>query len=286
MALDPDYLFSLPPIETRQQWSARDTILYALGVGVGAQTPTDPDELQFVFEDRLRTLPTMAVVMAYPGYWAREPKYRLDWKRSLHGEQSLEIHAPLPTQGALYGVTSFDAVYDKGADKGALLYSSRRIFQEGVEAPIATVRQCSFLRGDGGFGGDSTGAPVPHKLPDREPDRVLLALTHVGQALIYRLSGDMNPLHADPAVAREAGFNAPILHGLATYGTVGRALMTLSSDGTSQSFRRLDVRFSRPVYPGDTLISEIWDLGNERFAFRTRAQERDVTVLDNGLLEF
>ncbi|HEX3919730.1 MAG TPA: MaoC/PaaZ C-terminal domain-containing protein [Caulobacteraceae bacterium] len=285
MPLDPDYLLGLPPIETRHELTARDTILYALGVGVGQEAPTDPDELQFVYEEGLRALPTMAAVLAYPGFWAQEPKYRLTWQQILHGEQSIEIHRPLPVAGRLVGTTTIDAVYDKGPGKGALLLASRRIFAEGVGEPLATVRQTSFLRGDGGFGGDSDGAPKPHATPDRPPDRVLEVRTRIDQALLYRLSGDYNPLHVDPKVAAAGGFQVPILHGLATYGIVGRALLRLDGPSRPETVRRLDVRFSSPVYPGDRLELDVWREGAHRLAFRARVPERGLTVLQNGLME-
>jgi len=284
MALDYDFLMGLEPMVTFQDVTARDTILYALGVGAGMDAPTDPGELKFVYESGLQALPTQAVVLAYPGFWARDPKYGLDWKRVLHGEQSIELHGPLPVQGRLKGVTTFDAIYDKGADKGAVLYSRRRIYDEASAREIATVRQSSFLRGDGGFGGRSEGAPAPHPTPARPADFTLVARTRPDQALLYRLSGDSNPLHIDPAVAREGGFSAPILHGLATYGVVGRTLLKALAGNNPARMRRLDVRFSSPVYPGETLEIDVWRESERQAAFRARAPGRGLVVLKNGLV--
>ncbi|MGE5501374.1 MAG: MaoC/PaaZ C-terminal domain-containing protein [Ignavibacteriales bacterium] len=286
MALDYDYLMSLPPIETRHVFSVRDTILYALGVGAGLDAPTDPHELQFVYEEGLKALPTMAVVLAYPGFWAKDPKYGLDWRRVLHGEQSIELHRPLPVAGELRGLTTIDAIFDKGADKGAVLYSSRRIEDVASGELVATVRHSSFLRGDGGFGGRAEGAPKPHPIPERAPDMVLQMKTRPEQALIYRLSGDYNPLHIDPEVARQAGFGAPILHGLASYGVVGRAVLRALTGGDPGRLRRYDVRFSSPVFPGETLEVALWREGAGRGALAARVVERDVRVLQNGYVEF
>jgi acyl dehydratase len=286
MPLDYQKIMALPPIETVQELTFRDTILYALGVGVGASDPTDPAELQYVYEDGLKALPTLAVVMAFPGFWLQRPEYGVTWQKVLHGEQSIEIHrSPLPVEGLFRGVTQIDEIYDKGADKGAVVLSSRRLYTESGEH-VATARQASFLRGDGGFGGKSEGAPKPHPLPDRAPDLTTRATTQVSQALLYRLSGDYNPIHADPKVAKQGGFERPILHGLASYGVVGRALTKAVCGDVPERVRRMDVRFSSPVYPGETFEIDIWREGPGQAAFRVRVVERDVVVLQNGYLEY
>lgn len=277
---------ALPPIESVQELTFRDTILYALGVGVAAENPSDPGELKFVYEEGLMALPTMAVVLAHPGFWLRNPEYGLRWQKILHGEQSIEIHCPpLPVDGHFRGVTTIDEIYDKGAGRGALLLSSRRIFLQSGKH-VATVRQSTYLRGDGGFGGRSDGAPRPHPIPERVPDLTARAATHVGQALLYRLSGDYNPLHADLRVAREAGFARPILHGLATYGVVGRALLRVLCSDAPERLRRMDARFSSPVYPGESFEIDIWREAIGRAAFRVKVAERDAVVMQNGYLEY
>lgn len=287
MALDYDLLMSLPPIKTRHNMPKRDVILYALGVGVGAEVPTDQAELQYLLEDRLKALPTMAVVMAYPGFWARDPKYGLTWKQILAAEQSVEIHTPLPASGDFDGHTIFDSIYDKGPDKGALIYTRRPITDLATGKLVATVRQAAFARGDGGFGGSSDGAPQPFAVPGRSADLRIEARTRIDQALIYRLSGDYNPLHADPVVAKEAGFPSPIFHGMGTFGVVGRALLKAVCHDEAERVRRLDVRYSSPVYPGDVLAIDIWRFGAEgRVAFEVSVPGRGVTVLKNGLMEF
>ncbi len=276
MPIDPERLLEMPPIVTRQTLTARDTILYALGVGAR--------ELPFVYEEGLKALPTIAVVMGYPGFIWRDPAMGVNWQRILHGEQSTILHAPLPVAGEIVGTTVIEALIDKGAAKGAIALV-RRDIHDGAGQRLATVRSTTFLRGDGGFGGSADGAPVPHPTPDRAPDTRVTLTTAPEQAMLYRLSGDTNPLHIDPAVARAAGFEAPILHGLATYGVVGRALLGAIAANDPARLNRIDARFSSPVYPGETIVTDIWDEGGGRFAFRARVAERDATVLTNGLAQ-
>lgn len=279
MTFDPEQLLALPPRETVHAYKERDTILYALGVGAGA------DDLPFVYEVGLKALPTMAVVLGYPGFWQKEPRYGIDWRRVLHGEQSIRLHAPLPVSGTIRSELTIDDIFDKGAERGAVLVSSRRLYDAHTGANLATVSQTSMLRGNGGFGGLSEGAPKPHALPPRAPDESVVLRSSPDQALIYRLSGDYNPLHADPAAATEAGFTRPILHGLCTFGVAGRAVLSrLCADDPSR-LKRFDVRFSAPLYPGETLEVELWREGRGRAGLRARVLERDVVVLNNGYIE-
>jgi acyl dehydratase len=275
--LDYDMLMALPPWEIRQDYGRRDTMLYALGAGAGIA----PDELDLVYEPTLQALPSMAVVLAYPGFWQKDPRYGLTWQKLLHGEQWLRIHRPIPVEGAVTGTMRIEEIYDKGADRGALLLWRREIADAETGEAIATVRGSSFLRADGGFGGTATGAPAPRPIPDRTPDRVVELATRPEQALIYRLSGDYNPLHADPEVARAAGFDRPILHGLCSYAVACRAIVKLCCAGDGTRLRAFDVRFSAPVYPGETLRVEIWDEG----AFRVIVAERGITAINNGYFE-
>lgn len=280
MAIDPDHLLSMPPIVTRQWLTPRDTILYALGVGA--------TELDFLFEERLQALPTMAVTLGYPGFIWRDPALGANWQKILHGEQSTILRQPLPVEGEIVGTTRIEALFDKGADKGALAMVAREI-HDGAGAHLATSRSMTFLRGDGGFGGTSEGAPTPHPLPDRAPDAIVTLATAANQAQIYRLSGDLNPLHIDPDVAAGAGFDGPILHGLATYGVIGRALLAARCGNDPARLRRIDGRFSSPVYPGETIETMIWDAkgsGDEgKLAFRARVVERDKIIFTNGYAE-
>jgi len=279
-------LMALPPRENVTSHTERDTILYALGVGAAAQGPTDWAELPFVYEDGLRALPTLPLVLGYPGFFLKEPRYQVDWAKVLHGEQRLTLHRPVPTAATIRSVMTIDEVYDKGAEKGALLYSTRKIYDEATGDLIATLGSTSFMRGDGGCGGCTNAVPAPHAIPERVPDRVRDLPTRIDQALLYRLSGDMNPLHVDPAVALSAGFNRPILHGMCTYGVVGRAILKELCENDPSRFRQFDARFSSPVFPGETIRTEMWIDRPGQASIRVRVVERDIVVLNNGFAVF
>jgi acyl dehydratase len=265
-------------------YSTRDTMLYALGLGFGAD-PMDSSQLRFVYEEGLRALPTMAVVLGGVGFWVKDPESGVDWKKVLHGEQGLVVHKPLPASGTVIGKSRIVELIDKGAGKGALCYSKREIFDKATGDLLCEVNGCSFWRGDGGFGGPSGPTPKPHPLPERAPDLTADIKTLPQAALIYRLSGDYNPLHADPAVAKVGGFERPILHGLCTYGVAGHALLKLVCGYDPAKLKRMDLRFSSPVYPGETIRTDVWREGGGKLAFRAKVVERDVVVLNNGLAE-
>lgn len=274
-------LLSLAPVTTRQQYGIRDTILYALGVGEGME----PGRLGHVCEQGLSALPTMAVVLAAPGFWVQAPGLSIDWKRMLHAEQELVLHRPVPTEGRVFSETRFDALYDKGERTGALLCSSRRLYEEVTGEPIATLRQSLMLRGHGGFRERKDPTPRPPAMPARDPDVVLELATRPEQALIYRLSGDYNPLHCDPQFAREAGFPRPILHGLCTYGVAGRALLRAIVSRGATRLTRIDARFVNPVYPGETIRTQIWWEGAGA-AFRCIVAERGIIAIDHGIADY
>jgi len=260
-----------------QSYVQRDSMLYALGLGYGAN-PTDPAELQFTYEKGLKTVPSMCVVLGYPGFWMAEPKYGIDWVKALHAEHYFEIHKPIPPEGALRAEHALPAVEDKGDGKGALLYIEKRLFDESDEL-VAMIRQTMFLRGDGGYGGYGSPPPPPEALPDRAADKVTDIALLPQQALIYRLSGDYNPIHADPELAAKAGFSQPILHGLCTMGLATKALLAEFGGADPAKLKSLYVRFSKPVFPGETVRFEFYDEG-QQVRFRARAVERDVVVLD------
>jgi acyl dehydratase len=284
MPIDVAKLKAWPLAPIEQRYSERDTILYALGIGVG-HDPLDRAALRFVYEDGLQALPTMGVVLGYPGFWAKDPATGIDWVRLLHGEQSLELLAPLPAAGTVVGTSRITAIVDKGAGKGALMYSERDIHDAASGQLLAVSRSVSFMRGDGGFserGQASDLAPPPRQpTPDTAPDHVCELKTRPECALIYRLSGDYNPVHADPAVARAAGFERPILHGLCSFGVSGHALLKTLCAWDASRLKEIGARFSSPVYPGETLRVEMWQRG-QAVQFRTRAVERDVVVLSHG----
>ncbi|MBQ02809.1 MAG: 3-alpha,7-alpha,12-alpha-trihydroxy-5-beta-cholest-24-enoyl-CoA hydratase [Acidobacteria bacterium] len=284
MPIDYDRLMNWPFTPVEQTYTEKDTMLYALGVGVGAD-PLDEGQLPFVFEEpELVALPTMAAVLGTSGFWFRDPATGVDWKQVLHGEQGIELHRPLPAATTVLAQTRVTEVIDKGEGRGALIYSRREIRDKHSGKPLATLSSTTVARGNGGFGGPATAQPRPHTLPEREPDAVCDLPTVPQAALVYRLSGDPNPLHADPAVARAAGFNAPILHGLCTLGIAGHAVLRTCCDYDPARFGSLQLRFSAPVYPGETIRTEMWRDG-EVVSFRSLALERNVTVLNNGRVE-
>lgn len=262
-----------------ESYDASRTILYALGVGARP----DGDGLQYVYEKHLKALPTFAVLLAGEGFWLQDPATGVDWSQILHGAQTLEMHRPLPPTGRLIGHMKVDALVDRGVEKGAVIHYSRTLHDAATEELIATVGLTVFMRGDGGFVSSSGELPPPHALPDSPPELSMTLDTRVEQAAVYRLSGDLNPLHIDPEFARKVGFERPILHGLCTYGIAARALIDTMCDGDPERLHRFDVRFTAPVYSGDTLITEIWREGDGQAAFRVRVAERDVVVLSNGL---
>lgn len=283
MPLDPDTLLNWPFPAVEHRYTERDTILYALGVGAG-HDPLDPGDLRHVYEDGLLALPSMAVVLGHPGFWLKHPGTGIDWRQTLHGEQGLVLHGKLPVAGTVVGRTRITGLVDKGPGKAALLFSERTVTEQASGELLCTVTSTTFLRGEGGFGGAAGPVPAPHPMPEGEPERTVDLPTLPQAALIYRLSGDDNPLHADPAIAAAAGFPRPILHGLATYGVAGRAVLRACCGGDPTRLKRLDVRFSAPVFPGETIHTEIWGDGPV-VSFRCRVVERDVVVLSNGLAE-
>lgn len=291
VGFDPRRLVALPPRETTAAHGEVQAILYALGVGVSNEGATTSEALRYAYGPQLQVLPTMAVVMAWPGFWMMEPQYGIDWQRVLHAEESLELHAPLPASARVTGRIFIERIVDKGAAKGSMLYSRREIFEVQSGRHLATERRTTYLRGNGGCGDAVTpGADLSayrslQEPPARPPDLTVTLPTRPDQALVYRLSGDMNPLHADPQIARNAGFPAPILQGLGTFGVVGRALLRGVCEDDPRRFRRMDCRFTQPVYPGETLATDIWHEGQGHAAFRTRATERDAIVLSHGRFE-
>ena len=278
MAIDYRKALALDIPEAEQTYTARDTMLYALGLGFGGN-PMDETELHYVYEKELRVFPTMPVAQAFTSL--RDIDIGIDYTRLVHGEQSLSVHAELPVAGTIVGKTRITEIVDRGQGKGALVYLERRITEKQKGTLLATAHMSAFCRADGGFGGPVTEAPAPHKLPDRVPDLLYPVKTLLQQALIYRLSGDVNPLHADPKIAKSAGFDRPILHGLATYGIVARALVAglLGNDGS----RLLEFggRFSAPVFPGETINVELWMEGGSASA-RASSVERNIVVFNSG----
>ena len=284
MAIDYDRLMARHFAPVEATYTRRDTMLYALGLGYGAD-PMDGEQLRFVYEDHLQAVPSMGAVLATPGFWAREPDTGIDWKMVVHGEQGLVLHRPLPVTGTVVGQTRIDAIVDKGAGRGALGYTTKELRDKATGELLCESKSTAFWRGDGGFGGPTGPTPAPHRLPERASDAALEIATAAGQALLYRLNGDYNPLHADPAVATAAGFARPILHGLCTYGIACRSILRLACGNDAARLKRMNARFTAPVTPGETIRTEIWDDGGGRLSFRATVVERDRVVLGNGYAE-
>jgi acyl dehydratase len=273
--------FNIPDVE--QSYGPKDCILYALGVGLGLD-PVDANLLAFVYEKNLKVLPTYALVQGYAPYWIFEADAGVTWEKTVHGEQGLILHEPVAPRGTVISRNRIVDVVDKGKDKGALVYSELQVIDKASGRLLATLQQTTFCRADGGFGGPSRERPPPHALPQRAPDFTCDLPTRPEMALIYRLSGDINPLHADPEFARAGGYPRPILHGLATFGVAGHALLKSVCGYQPQRLRAMFGRFSAPVFPGETIRSEIWRDGSI-VSFRARVVERDVIAINNGRAE-
>lgn len=292
MAIDYHHLKNRAFAPVHQHYTERDTMLYALSLGLG-NDPLNASALPFVYEGLeggLRALPSQAVVLGYPGFWAREPDTGIDWVKLLHGEQRMRLHRPLPASCEVVGHNRITHLTDKGEGKGAIMVTERRLETAAGEL-LATVQQVTFLRGDGGYsqqgGGQPSDAPLPALQPtpeDRAPDFTDTQPTRPEAALLYRLMGDYNPLHADPAYAAKAGFKMPILHGRATFSVVGHALVKTVCGYDPLKLKSMSGRFSSPVYPGETIRTEIW-VDGKVVSFRATVPARGVTVLNNGRAE-
>ena len=278
MAVDYQKLLSFDIPEVRQTVTKRDAIFYALSIGI-AQDPLDQRQLDYVdHHRRLQVVPSMAVVLGHPGFWLANPATGVDAVRLVHGEQSIEIKRPLPMAGEIIAKTRVTDIVDKGTGKGALLYSEKTVREAASGTVIAITRSTTFLRGDGGFGGPSGPVVAAHAMPDTAPDIVIERATRPEQALLYRLNGDDNPLHSNPEIAAKAGFPRPILHGLCTAGVVTHALLEGLCDYDAARLQGWTLRFTAPVFPGETIVTEIWADGS----FRARIKERDVIAINNG----
>lgn len=278
MAVTVEQLASVDLRNVPVSYTFRDTILYALSVGMG-RDPTFEPELSFVYErPALKTLPTQATVV---GSLRPLAQLELDRARLVHGEQRLFMHAPLPPEANLLADARVLGVCDKGRKGGLLIYLETKAKDASTGAPIFTLVSTIFARGDGGIGGSDKPLFLPHPLPDRQPDIRTRSETRADQALLYRLNGDFNPLHVDTALAFRAGFDAPVLHGLCTYGIACRAVTSQIYGYDGNRIGSFEARFASPVYPGETIETEIWHDGNE-ISFRCWVVERDQVIINNG----
>jgi acyl dehydratase len=260
-------------------WTEKDVMLYALGVGAGV------DELQFTTENTadtpLRVLPTMAVVLGVGGAGAMRSIGSFNPAMLVHGEQAIRLHREIPTSGAVSTVGEVTGIFDKG--KGAVIVMESTSTDTDSGEPLFTSTSSVFVRGEGGWGGDRGPSGPRNVAPDRAPDREVTYRTREDQALVYRLSGDRNPLHSDPSFAAMGGFDRPILHGLCTYGFTGRALLHTLAEGDPARFKAMEGRFSSPVLPGEALTVRMW-VDGDAAVFRTLGEDGRV-VLDAGRVE-
>lgn len=276
MAIAYPEILSLKSEGETFRWDAKDTILYALGLGLCAD-PMDENELPFVYEADLKTVPTQAGVIAWG---ANAGPTGVNYLMVVDGERKIEFHKPMKSSGQVTAASRIVGAFDKGPGKGAVIVSETTLTDEKGELCL-TITGSLFARGDGGFGGPSEGQPEPHAVPTRAPDMSVDIPTRADQALIYRLSGDRNPLHCDPKVAKLAGFPRPILHGMCTYGITCRAVLQTYAGYDPTRFKSHQARFSAPVFPGETITVDLWKDG-EVISFEARVKERGVTVIKNG----
>jgi acyl dehydratase len=278
MPINHDHVMSLVSTDQEFTYTERETMLYALGIGLGAD-PMDKVELAYVYENGLKTVPTMATVIAWGA--GRLGDSGINYAMVVHGEQRVTMHKPLPPGATILADSRFIDCLDKGPGKGAVLISETVIRDKKDNGPLCTLTSSIFARADGGFGGPSEGGPPTHHVPDRAPDLEIDITTRPDQALLYRLSGDRNPLHSDPDFAQMVGFPRPILHGLCTYGITCRAVMAGYCEMDASRIIAHDVRFSAPVFPGETVSVQMWKDGNV-ISFEARVKTRDVVVIKNG----
>jgi acyl dehydratase len=267
--------------ELKQEVSAKDSMLYALGVGAGAD-PLDRRQLRFVYEQGLQIIPSQSSVIAFPGAWLMDPVLGINYLKVLHGEQGVTFERPLRAAARIRGEYEVLGVDDKGPEKGAVVFFEKRIVDDEDGGLICRVRSTYFLRANGGCGSWGKPVPLPSALPDRAPDKVIEVPTLPRLALIYRLSGDYNPVHADPEIAVKAGFDRPILHGLCSYGIVCLSLVLDLCDSDPARLTELFARFSKPVFPGETIRLELYK-ESDVWRFRARVAERNEVVLDRGV---
>ena len=265
-----------------QRVTPRDAMLYALGLGIG-EDPLDASQLKFVYEKDLRVFPTMAVTLCYPAADKRTHA-ALDMRKVLHAFQGFELHAPIPLECALEGQTRITGVFDKGADRGVLWTYETLVREKATGTLVCTLSGASMSLLGGGVGGPRGESRPKKPAPSRAPDAVCDFATLPQAALIYRLSGDYNPFHVEPEMARQGGFSRPILHGRCTFGIAGRAILREICGGDERRLRKMEARFSSPVFSGETIRTEMWTEGTT-VSFRASVPERNVVVLDQGHAE-
>ena len=290
MSIDPNAVgATAAPVE--RSWGYRDSLLYAVGIGAGADDPVG-SELEFTTNNskgiEQQTFPTQGVVIGGSG-GALGKVGEIDWGRVLHGSQGVTLHQPIPVEGTVVIEESVSGIWDKGDGKNAIIETESKVSLKETDEPLFDLRFSIVVRGSGGFGGEEGNTAPQVHAPEEAPDHEVTYQTRIDQALTYRLSGDYNPLHSDPWFATElGGFPKPILHGLCTYGFTGRALLHELCGGDPSRFKSMDSRFSSPVFPGDSLTVQMW-VEEGQAIYRTIAQKdsaEERVVIDNGLCSF
>jgi acyl dehydratase len=275
MPLNPDAVGTeSDPFETT--WTSKDALLYAVGIGAGV------DELAFTTENTSgvdqQVFPTFPVVMGSGGGSVMRNIGSFNPAMLVHGQQAVTLHRPIPVEGTATVVGKLTAMYDKG--KAAVVVTESTATMDGE--PLYTTMSSAFIRGEGGWGGERGPSGPQNVPPDRDPDHEVTYQTSPDQALVYRLSGDRNPLHSDPAFAAMGGFDRPILHGLCSYGFTGRALLHTLCGSDPARFGHIEARFASPVLPGEALTIRMWETSDTEAVFTTSASDR--VVIDQGLV--
>lgn len=291
MHINPEALLHRRLPSVRQRYESRDTILYALGVGAAQGSDAwDKRHLRFVYEDQLQALPTLCAMLGDPGFWMREPDTGLKWQSLVHTEQSIQWFKPLPSAAEIVRHNRLVRVEDRGDGKGATFVVEREICSTETGECWVRSQTTVLARGNGGFSplggpllriGSAPMAAAP-PLPQQKPDRTVLRPTDTRQPLLYRLSSDLNPLHADPAIAHQVGFERPIMHGMCTFGILSMMIVCEFCEFCCARLLEMRARFTAPLYPGETLNCEFWQAG-DLVLFRVTAIERNAVVLDRGL---
>ncbi len=279
MPIDKEKALGATFPEASGSWGQDDVILYHLGLGAGLDKPVDPKELEYTYEKNLKALPSFGVIPVFDALgqgMAGTPGIEINFALVLHGEQDIEIHKPIPTSAEVVNRPRIAGIYDKG--KAALIIMEVVTSEKGGD-DLFTNRFSIFARGEGGFGGDS-GPKAGNEAPEREPDSVVESRTVPNQALLYRLSGDKNPLHADPEFAKLGGFDVPILHGLCSYGIVCKAVVDNLLDGDVAKVARYQARFAGVVFPGETIVTSAWK-EDGKILVAANTKERDTPVITN-----
>lgn len=281
MAIDLDKLLNFPAKEEDITYSKRDTILYALGICIGFE-PMDERQLRYVYERDLIAFPTIAMAVGHPGWWLGDAG--LEASRTVHAQKRMEVLAPMPAEGTVHTRSIVTGAEDKGPGKGMLVHTQRDIWDKRSGQHLSRQINTIMARGMGGIGGPKTPARTPHIVPERAPDLHCDLPTIPQQALLFRLNGDKHPIHVDPEFVRNSGFPHTILHGLATMAICAHAIVRSCCDYDASAIKGLECRFTKPVFPGDVIRTEIWRDGAQ-ISFRARVSSRDEVVVEHGLFE-